>query len=354
MPNHLKNRRTVQLEDDDVRLTITVEGGHIAEIFSKRTGVNPLWTPPWPSIEPSQYDQKKHPEYGQDSESKLLAGIVGHNLCLDIFGPPSEEEFRAGLTVHGESSVLPYEIESSKSELTARAHLPLAHLDLERRIRLLGEGKIEITEQVKNGLALDRPIAWTEHVTLGDPFIERGVTRLRMPVEQSVTYPEDFGTAQACKADVSFVWPHAPAKDAGTLDLSTYPARGSSSSLTGHLVERQRENAYFQAWNPNLKTAISYAWHRADFPWISLWEENGGRTTPPWNGRTITWGVEFGVSPYAEARRDMIDRGKVFGTPTYRWLPAKTEVRVRYIAAVTACNTEAEFEAGDRQILELL
>lgn len=354
MPNHLQNRRTVQLEDNDVRLTITVEGGHIAEIFSKRTGVNPLWTPPWPSIEPSQYDQKKHPEYGQDSESKLLAGIVGHNLCLDIFGPPSEEEFRAGLTVHGEGSVLPYEIETSKSELTARVHLPLAHLDFERRIRLLGEGRIEIEEQVKNSLALDRPIAWTEHVTLGDPFIERGVTRLRMPVERSATYPEDFGAPQACKADVSFVWPHVPAKNGGTLDLSTYPARGGSSSLTGHLVERHRENAYFQAWNPNLKTAIAYAWRRADFPWISLWEENGGRTTPPWNGQTITWGVEFGVSPYAEARRDMINRGKVFETPTYRWLPAKAELRVRYIAAVTPCNTEEEFESGDRQILELL
>ncbi len=28
------------------RVTVLEEGGHIAEIFDKRSGVNPLWTPP--------------------------------------------------------------------------------------------------------------------------------------------------------------------------------------------------------------------------------------------------------------------------------------------------------------------
>ena len=85
-----RNRRAVQIENDLLRITVLVEGGHIAEILDKQTGVNPLWTPPWPSIEPSSYDLGKHPGYGSDSESRLLAGIMGHNLCMDIFGGPSE------------------------------------------------------------------------------------------------------------------------------------------------------------------------------------------------------------------------------------------------------------------------
>jgi hypothetical protein len=352
--SHFQNRRTVRIEDDALRLTLTVEGGHLAEILSKRTGVNPLWTPPWPSIEPSSYNEKKHPEYGRDSESKLLSGIAGHNLCLDIFGPPSDDEFKAGLTVHGEASVVPYEFETSESELTARAHLPLAHLDVERHVRLLGNGVVEISEHVKNGLPMDRAIAWTEHVTLGHPFVERGVTRLEMPVGDSVTYPEDFGSAQRCTADVSFRWPHAPAKDGRTLDLRTYPSYSGSSALTGHLVLPEREDSYFQAWNPNLKTAIAYAWHRTDFPWISLWEENGGRTSPPWNSNTMTWGVEFGVSPYAEGRRGMIDGGKLFNTRRYRWLPAAGALRVRYVATVVPCATEKEFEAVSQPLLAVL
>ena len=51
------------------------------------------------SIEPSTYDRARHPEYGSDAESKLLAGIMGHNLCIDMFGGPSEEEAAAGMTV---------------------------------------------------------------------------------------------------------------------------------------------------------------------------------------------------------------------------------------------------------------
>src|SRR6478672_4406560 len=106
-----RNRRAVRIEDDRLRVTLTIEGGHIAEILDKATGVNPLWTPPWPSIEPSAYSADRHPEYGGNAESRLLSGILGHNLCLDIFGPPSEEEFAAGIGVHGEASVAQYRVE---------------------------------------------------------------------------------------------------------------------------------------------------------------------------------------------------------------------------------------------------
>src|SRR6266849_9133646 len=128
-----RNRRAVQIENDTLRLTVLVEGGHIAELLHKPTGINPLWTPPWPSIEPSTYDRAKHPEYGDGPESKLLAGIMGHNLCLDLFGGPSDAEAAAGLTVHGESSVARYDIVSEPQEITARASLPMAQLRLERR-----------------------------------------------------------------------------------------------------------------------------------------------------------------------------------------------------------------------------
>src|SRR3954462_12381477 len=107
-PTTYRGRRAAILENDALRVTVLREGGHIAEIFDKRTGVNPLWTPPWPSIEPSTYDPARHPEYGEGIDARLLAGIMGHNLCLDVFGAPSAEEFAAGVGVHGESSVVAY------------------------------------------------------------------------------------------------------------------------------------------------------------------------------------------------------------------------------------------------------
>jgi hypothetical protein len=344
----LPNRRIFQLEDDRVRLSITAEGGHIAELLCKSTGVNPLWIPPWPSIEPSSYEAAKHPEYGAGPESKLLAGIAGHNLALDIFGPPSGEEFAAGITVHGEASVVRYQIEAGQTELTAEAHLPLAQLAVKRTIRLIGDGGVHFTERVTNLLAIDRPIAWQQHVTLGDPFVQRGVTRLDMPVSESMVFPEDAGPAELVQPGATFTWPDVPAKQGGTLDMRRYPGGGPTSALTGHLLRANRDAAYFQAWNADLRTIVGYAWRRADYPWICLWEENSGRTIPPWNGRTTTWGVEFGASPFAEGRRAMVERASLFGVPAYRWLPARAEAVVNYTAWVRRCESESEFAAGVR------
>ena len=174
-------REAAQLENENIRLTVLREGGHIAEILHKESGVNPLWIPPWPSIEPSIYQPKLHPEYGSDDESRLLAGIMGHNLCLDLFGPPSPEEAAAGIPVHGESSIAPYSIQSDRSRLTAHAELPLAQLRITRTLAFADDGStITIAETVENLLALDRALAWTQHVTLGPPFLEHGVYALRI------------------------------------------------------------------------------------------------------------------------------------------------------------------------------
>ena len=121
-------RRAHTIETPDLRVTVLVEGGHIAEILDRATGVNPLWTPPWPSIEPSNYDRARHPEYGDDAESKLLAGIMGHNLCLDIFGGPPSDEAAAGLPVHGEVSSARFAVDAPDGRIAMHAVLPAAQL----------------------------------------------------------------------------------------------------------------------------------------------------------------------------------------------------------------------------------
>lgn len=327
-----RNRRAVSVEDDRLRVTLTVEGGHIAEILDKNTGINPLWTPPWPSIEPSTYSLARNPEYGNDAESRLLAGILGHNLCLDIFGPPSADEFAAGVTVHGESSVVPYQIESDGRRITARAHLPIAMLGFERRLELTTPGMLRIHETVTNLAGMDRPIAWTQHVTLGPPFIQPGKSRLVVPARRSMVYPHDLGPDQRYKPYAEFDWPHAPNKDGSTTGLDTFPAYERSAGVTAHAVEGGRDQAFFVAWSPDNRLAFGYSWARRDFPWISLWEENRSRQQPPWNGRTIARGVEFGLSPWAETRRAMVERGSLFGIPTYRWLGARQSLSADYLA----------------------
>jgi hypothetical protein len=113
---------------------------------------------------------------------------MGHNLCLDVFGPPSPEEAAAGLSVHGESSVVRYGIDSDGDRLQAVAELPLTGLRISRTLRLADADTVEVSETVDNLSATDRPIAWTQHVTIGPPFLQHGLTRIEIPAERSRTF----------------------------------------------------------------------------------------------------------------------------------------------------------------------
>jgi hypothetical protein len=327
-------RRAAAIENQYLRVTVLREGGHIAEILDKETGINPLWTPPWRTSEPSSYGPEVYAEYGSGVESKLLAGIMGHNLCLDIFGGPSEEEAAAGITVHGEGSVAENEIAEHDGGLTLRANFPLAQIAFERRIKL-DRRTVRIRESVENLTAFDRPIGWTQHVTLGPPFLEKGVTQFRASATLSKVWEGDFGDDDRLIAGMEFDWPMAPRRDASCEDLRVLTAEASSCAFTTHLIDAGREDAYFAAFSPAARLVFGYVWKRADFPWLGIWEENNSRTQVPWNGRTLTRGMEFGVSPMPESRRQMVERGKLFGVPAYRWLPAKGQLEVEY-CAVTA------------------
>jgi hypothetical protein len=324
-----KNRRAVRLENDDLRVSVLEEGGHIAEIFDKRTGVSPLWIPPWHSIEHSEYDAAKHPEYGEGSEAKLLAGIMGHNLCLDIFGGPSAEETAAGVTVHGEASTVKYEIHEEGNTVEMRAHFPLAQINFARRIELRGRAVL-IAESVENLTAWDRPIGWTQHVTLGPPFLEKGVTELRASMTRSKVIELHLNDDMQMKPATEFEWPHAPRTTGGTADLCTFTNAAKSSEFSTHLADPTREHVNFVAFHPKYKLAFGYVWKREEFPWLGMWQENMSRTHAPWSSRTLTLGLEFGVSPMPESRRAMVERGSLFGVPAFKWLPAKGTLHAEY------------------------
>lgn len=339
--HHYRGRRAASVENDEVRVTVLEEGGHIAEMLDKRSGINPLWTPPWTSIEPSTYVQAEHAAYGAGADAKLLAGIMGHSLCVDIFGGPSDEEAAAGLTPHGEASLVRYEIEALGAALSMRARLPLADLLVERRLDLHGRA-VKIRESVENMSACDRPIGWTEHVTLGPPFLEKALTEFRASATRSKVIEHAFGADDYLVTGSTFDWPFAPRIDGGTSDLRRFTGAAASSAYTAHLMDPATPHAFFAAYSPRARLAFGYVWRRHDFPWLGFWEENHSRQGTPWNGATLTCGMEFGVSPMPESRRAMIDRGRLFDIPTFRWIPAKSRVEVEYWAVLMATDAVPE------------
>jgi hypothetical protein len=122
----------------------------------------------------------------------------------------------------------------------------------------------------------------------------------------------------------------APLAGGGETDLRATVDTPVSGAYTAHLLSRRVEHAYFTAYNPDLGTVFGYVWKRDDFPWLGIWEENHSRQQSPWSGKTFTRGMEFGVSPFPESRRAMVERGGLFGENGFRWIPAGSRATVEY------------------------
>ena len=315
------------IENEQLRVTVTRNGGQIAEIFHKSTGVSPLWVPPWPSLDVDDWRDSSGSIYGEDADSRLLASVMGHFVCLDTFGMPSAEEICAGGCCHGEAPLAIAQVKGSDAQLTCICDLPAAQLRFKRKIALSPSGAaLLITETVENLSACDRAIAWTQHVTVGPSFLERGVTEFQIPDVRSMD---------------------ANGRERPPEHSSTFTSAARSGGFVTHLIDPSREQGYFLSFSPRTRTLFGYVWRRLDFPWIGVWEENRQRMQRPWNGEVLARGMEFGVSPFPEPRRKMIERQQLFGTPCYRWVAAKSLVNVEYCAFVKDATTMPHDVAWD-------
>ena len=58
--------------------------------------------------------------------------------------------------------------------------------------------------------------------------------------------------------------------------------------------------------------------------------------------------MEFGVSPFPETRRAMVERGRLFDTPTYCWLPARAVVEASYRIVLQTAASIPETLSGEQ------
>jgi len=335
--NVMDGRSGFRLRADWGQIAVLKGGGHICELnLNACSGVNPLWRPPWRTIDPFRYNALKHTrKYGTGPDGRLLAGIAGHSLSFDHFGPPSPEETAAGLTTHGEAPALKWHVQehakSPKPYLQYGLTLPEAQIRFSRKLTLDRTNPIiYCAEEALNLSPYDRPISWNEHVTFGPPFLEAGITWFDMPATRARVCPASYSSRFSLQPDAKFTWPNAPTRNRKRTNLRTMPKQ-RFGHYTAQLLNPELEIAFIAACNPRLKLLVVYAFRRADFPWVGNWEERHNRTQPPWFGKTFCRGLEFSTTPFAIPRRETIEQGPLFGEPTYRWLPARSKVQVRFL-----------------------
>jgi hypothetical protein len=358
--NVMDGRSGFRLRADWGYVSVLEGGGHICELnLNPCNGVNPLWRPPWATIDPSQYNRAKHARtYGEPPDGGLLAGIAGHSLSFDHFGPPSPEETAAGLTTHGEAPALKWDLQkhakSPKPYLQYGRTLPEARIRFSRKLTLDPRNPVIYCEEEAVNLSpYDRPISWNEHVTFGPPFLEAGITWFDMPATRAKVCPASYSPRFSLQPDAEFTWPNAPAKERKRMNLRTMPAL-RFGHYTAQLLNPELEIAFIAACNPRQKLLVVYAFRRADFPWVGNWEERYNRTAAPWRGKTFCRGLEFSTTPFAIPRRQTIEQGPLFGEPTYRWLPAKSKAQVRFLILLLevpeAFRGVARVSVGKRRI----
>jgi hypothetical protein len=330
------------LANDVLQLTHLSGGGHIVDFrLADRSSVSPLWVPRWKTQEPFQFTSKTDSKkFGEPAVGKLLCGIAGHSLCLDLFGMPSPEEIQDGLTLHGEAGVSKWQMSGKKISgkktanevvLTAKVRLPKAGLSFVRELRLReGEPVIYVRETVSNDRAVDRYFQWQQHVTLGPPFLSAKDCRINLPGARGRTFPHGYEGHEALASGKDFDWPYAPNFDRGRVDLRRPLSMDRRGFVAGVRIAPQRERAFVCAVNTRLSLAIGYVFRRKDFPWVALWEENRARKSSPWRGREHVRGLEFGVSPLPMTREENFALGKLFGMPTLAHVRAKGSVEATY------------------------
>jgi hypothetical protein len=335
--NLVDRRAGIRLQVDWGHISVLEGGGHICELnLNACPGVNPLWRPQWATMEPFKYTPTQHSrKYGPPPDGKLLAGIAGHSLSFDHFGPPSPEETTAGLSTHGEAPALKWSVQkqahSPKLQLQYGLILPEAQINFSRKLTLDRVNPvIYCEEEAVNLSSYDRPISWNEHVTFGPPFLEAETTWFDMPATSAKVCPASYSSRFSLQPDAEFTWPNAPTKDRKRVNLRTTPAQ-CFGHYTAQLLNPELEIGFVAACNPRLRLLVVYAFRRADFPWVGNWEERHNRTQAPWQGKTFCRGLEFSTTPFAIPRRQTIEQGPLFGEPTYRWLLAKSKAQIRFL-----------------------
>lgn len=343
-PTVWRGRKAYLLKNDSIQLVTLTGGGHVAEFRfvddSLFPHLNPMWVPPWKTIEPFNYREKQHSRtYGPLLEGKLLSGIAGHNICLDYFGPPTQAETRQGLSQHGEAPMSRWRKTESrtrgrKTSLTLSTHLPAAGLSFSRKLQLVqGSPAVYFTETVVNENRKDHFFHWVQHVTLGPPFLSARDSRVALPGGKAITFPHAYNEKNSLLAtNRRFRWPMAPTLRGGTVDLTRTLLRPGTGLVAGVLLDPRSKLGFVAALNLRHHLLIAYCFNRNDFPWVAVWEENQAIEGPPWKKRTQTRGLEFGTTALPVQRHENASMGTLYDVPTYTSVPARGRKTVRYLA----------------------
>jgi hypothetical protein len=300
--NIIEIRPTVVLDGHAARVAVDPGGGSIVQFQFTGQNLNPLT---WTSGEPAP----AHP--------------MGHFLCLDRWGPPSEAESKNGMPFHGEASHVTWKVVRaplhSRGEIEAElaATLPMAGFEVTRRMRLSdGTALLRVSESVTNTNKLGRIYNMVQHPSIAPPFLDE-TTLVDANAHQGFMQSSALPNPER----PPILWPHA-LKDGRTVNLR-HLTNDAAPDVASFTIDG--EYGWVTASSASKGLLIGYIWKTSDYPWLNIWRN-------AINGKPAARGLEFGTTGLHQPMGILVAKGKIFDRSIYAYIDAGQTVTRSYAA----------------------
>ena len=287
------------LETRSAKLIVELGGGSITDFHLSSHPLNPFT---W--------------ELKNDTTSPRLRG---HFLCLDRWGQPSSAEQRNGMPFHGEAARVDWRIVSQPSVQGGKqvaemsATLPLAGLDVTRRIRLAVDAAFfVVTERVTNRNKLGRIYNMVQHPSIAPPFLDEK-TLVDANAKTGFIQASSLPNPEQPRVE----WPYA-LRNGQPTDLR-HLAGDPEPNVVSYTIDEA--HGWVTASSVSGGLLVGYIWKTSDYPWFNAWRDVD-------KGRPAARGLEFGTTGLHQPFPILVKKGRIFDRPLYAYIDAgETQTR---------------------------
>ena len=318
--NLVEGRESLTLLNSEAKLVIDLAGGSFREFRFTADSTNPL-------------------NWGQPRSGATAPKVMGHFLCLDRWGPPSEAEGANGMPYHGEAGRQVWLVNEDVHEhdgilhTTMSASLPLAGLGISRSVQMSpDQAVVLVQETVTNMNKLGRPYNMVQPPSIGPPFLTEETivdANGRKGFAQGGTLPSP--------EEPSFYWPQALNQDGQIVNLRHLHA-DHHPNVTSFTIDESI--GWVTAATPKQGLLIGYIWPTTDYPWLDIWRNSR-------DGKPNARGLEFGTTGLHQPFPVLMEKGRIFGRRLFEYLDAGESTDKRF--AMFLLRVPEDFQ-GVRQL----
>jgi hypothetical protein len=250
---------------------------------------------------------------------------MGHFLCFDRWGPPTEAEKANGFHHHGEVNTQKWKLleePQAKNGLVVSSmvcKLPIGGLQLKRKIELSEtEPVFKVTEEIKNLNRYGRMFNIVQHVSLAPPFLDAS-TLFDNNTEKGFEDKEDGSLNQE---EPIIKWPDV-IHNGESINLRQFKSEWPRVST--FVYSKNETYGWVTACNPQKNLMLGYLWEIADYPWINFWRSMK-------NGIPAAFGMEFGTTGLHEPFPVVAKKGQIFNRNIYDFIDASEVITKSFTA----------------------